>query len=210
VDGLIAGAQRLLDEAFVLWGSPVTWLEIVAFVLALWMVVCNMRVKPLAWPLAIASSLLYAWLFGASRLYGEASLQLVFVVVSCWGWWQWQRGTDAGGRPLAVRAMSRREWLLAGALTALAWPLVALLLSRQTDSDVPWLDALATVGSVTGQVLLGRKRVENWLVWLAVNVFSVGLFALKGLWLTVALYAVFAVLSLLGWRAWRQLAATPA
>jgi nicotinamide mononucleotide transporter len=210
VDGLIAGAKRLLDEAFVLWGSPVTWLEIVAFVLALWMVACNMRVKPLAWPLAIASSLLYAWLFGASRLYGEASLQLVFVAVSCWGWWQWQRGTDDAGRPLAVRGMSRREWLLAGALTAAAWPLLALLLARQTDSDVPWLDALATVGSVMGQVLLGRKRVENWLVWLAVNVFSVGLFALKGLWLTVALYAVFAVLSVVGWRAWRQLAATPA
>jgi nicotinamide mononucleotide transporter len=210
LESILQAARPLLAPAFTLWGSPVTALEVAAFVLAVWMVLCNLRVNPLAWPLAIASSLLYSWLFGASRLYGEASLQLLFVVVSCWGWWQWQRGTDAAGRPLVVRAMSRREWLLAGALTAVAWPLLALLLARQTDSDVPWLDALATVGSVTGQALLGRKRVENWLVWLAVNVFSVGLFALKGLWLTVALYAVFAVLSLLGWRAWRQLAATPA
>jgi nicotinamide mononucleotide transporter len=75
---------------------------------------------------------------------------------------------------------------------------------RLTDSDVPWLDALPTVASVTGQVLLGLKRVENWPVWLAVNLFSVGLFAYKGLWLTTLLYAVFAALSVIGWRAWRR------
>jgi nicotinamide mononucleotide transporter len=89
--------------------------------------------------------------------------------------------------------------------TLAAWPLLALLLTHTTDSDVPWLDALPTVASVTGQVLLGRKLIENWPVWLGVNLVSVGLFAWKGLWLTVLLYAVFAGLSVLGWRAWRQL-----
>ena len=84
----------------------------------------------------------------------------------------------------------------------LAWALM-----RWTDSNVPWLDALPTVASITGQVLLGRKRVENWLVWLGVNIFSVGLFAYKGLWLTVLLYGIFAVLSVVGWREWRRLAA---
>ena len=74
-----------------------------------------------------------------------------------------------------------------------------------TDSDVPFLDALPTVGSITGQLLLGRKRVENWAVWVGVNVVSVGLFATKGLWLTVLLYAVFVVMAMAGWRAWRRL-----
>ena len=67
--------RPLLTPAFFAWGSPVTWLEIVAFALAVWMVVCNMRVNPLAWPLAIASSLLYGVLFADSRLYGEAGLR---------------------------------------------------------------------------------------------------------------------------------------
>jgi nicotinamide mononucleotide transporter len=88
----------------------------------------------------------------------------------------------------------------------LAWPALALLLQRATDSDVPWLDALPTVASVAGQWLLARKRVEAWPVWLAVNVFSVGLFIHKALWLTALLYAVFALLSVVGWRAWRHLA----
>ncbi len=75
MDSLLQGTAPLMAVAFELWGSPTTWLEIVACTLAVWMVVCNMRVDPLGWPLAMASSLLYALLFAQSRLYGEAGLQ---------------------------------------------------------------------------------------------------------------------------------------
>lgn len=203
---LLAFAQPLLAPAFTLWGSPVTWLELLACALSLWMVVCNMRVNPLAWPLAMTSSLLYALLFADSRLYGEASLQFYFIAVAGWGWWQWLRGTDDQGAPLRVhRLPARQRWQVLG-LTLAAWPLLGLLLARVTDTDVPYLDALPTVGSVAGQLLLGRKLVENWPVWVAVNVASVGLFAWKGLWLTVALYALFTLMALAGWRRWHHLA----
>lgn len=196
----------LLSPAFSLWGSPVTWAEVCAFVLGLWMVERNIRVHPWGWPLAIASSALYALLFADARLYGEAGLQGFFIAVSFWGWRQWLQGTETGGAPLQVRFMSAKGRVLAVGITLAAWPLLALLLSRQTDSDVPWLDALPTVASITGQWLLARKRVEAWAVWLAVNLFSIGLFLHKSLWLTALLYAVFAVLSVAGWRAWRRLA----
>ncbi len=196
--------QPALSPAFTLWGAPVTWLEIVAFVLALWMVWANLRVNPLGWPLAIISSLLYALLFADSKLYGEASLQFVFVALALWGWWQWQRGTTAAGAPLPVRHLLPRQRLWVAAATLAAWPLLGLLLKHGTDSDVPFLDALPTAASVTGQILLGRKFVDNWPVWLAVNTVSVALFAYKGLWLTVVLYGLFAVLSVVGWRAWQQ------
>lgn len=204
IDKVLAAAQPLLAVAFTLWGSPVTWLEIVAFALGVAMVLCNLRVNPAGWPLAMASSLLYALLFVDSRLYGEASLQLFFIAVSGWGWWQWLRGTGRDGEALHVGRMTGRERALAGAATLAAWPLLGLVLVRSTDSDVPFLDALPTVASVTGQILLGRKRIENWPVWLAVNLVSIGLFAVKGLWLTVLLYAVFALLSVAGWRAWHR------
>ena len=206
MDALLAAVRPVvapaLAPAFTLWGSPATWLEVVAFVLAVWMVLANLRVNPLAWPLAMASSALYALLFADSKLYGEAMLQLLFIAVAGWGWWQWLRGTGDDGRPLEVHRMSVPSRWAALAATLAAWPLLALALARFTDSDVPWFDALPTVASVTGQLLLGRKLIENWPTWLAVNVVSVGLFAAKGLWLTVLLYAVFAVLSLAGWRAW--------
>lgn len=199
-------AAPLLAAAFTLWGSPVTWLELVAFVLSVWMVLCNMRVNPLAWPLAIVASALYALLFAHSRLYGEAGLQLVFIAVGFWGWWCWLRGHGADGAPLRVHRLgSRGRWLAVAALVVL-WPALALLLEHATDSDVPWFDALPTVGSLIGQVLLARKLVENWPVWVAVNIVSVALFAVKALWLTVVLYALFVVLALIGWRAWHRMA----
>ncbi len=206
LDTLLQAARPWLAPAFTLWGSPATWLELVAFVLALAMVVCNLRVNPLGWPLAMISSLLYGLLFADSRLYGEASLQVFFVLIAFWGWWQWLRGRGGDGEALRVHRLPMRERWLALTATLLAWPALAMLLARGTDSDVPWLDALPTVASVTGQLMLGRKLVETWPVWLGVNVFSVGLFAYKGLWLTALLYALFAGLSVAGWRAWRRLA----
>ena len=205
LQSLLTLAQPVLAPAFMAWGVPVTWIEIVAFAVSLWMVGCEMRVHPLAWPLAMLSSLMYALLFADSKLYGEASLQLFFVAMSLWGWWQWLRGRDDDGAALVVHALTARKAVLAVAVTLLAWPLVAGMLIRYTDSSVPWLDALPTVGSVLGTWLLARKFVENWWIWIAVNAFSVALFAYKHLWLTVILYALFTGLSVAGLRSWRRL-----
>lgn len=202
--------EPLLAAAFTLLGSPVTWLELVAFVVSVWMVVCNLRVQILAWPLAIIASLAYLLLFAHSKLYGEASLQLFFAVVAAWGWWQWLYGRQADGSALAVRYLGlRARWLLAVA-TLTAWPLLGLLLDQATDTDVPYFDALPTSASVAGQWLLGRQYVENWPVWVGVNLVSIALFAYKGLWLTVLLYLLFTLLALAGWRAWAQRARVPA
>ncbi|CAN5434682.1 nicotinamide riboside transporter PnuC [soil metagenome] len=246
---LLAALHLLFSPAFTLFASPVTWLEIVAFVLAIWMVVCNIRVNPTGWPLAIVSSLLYFALFWENRLYGDASLQLVFVVVAAWGWRQWLRGArgssdpaNLGGvtavvldapasngppadhqlqdrapiaskslqnakpAPLKVRSMSTRGMLTTLTVFLVMWPLIGVFLDVATDTDVPYFDAFPTAGSLIGQWLLGRKYVENWPTWIAVNIVSVGLFAYKGLWLTVVLYAVFVVMAFIGLQAWRRLA----
>ncbi|HWH83523.1 MAG TPA: nicotinamide riboside transporter PnuC [Burkholderiaceae bacterium] len=202
--------QPWFAPAFSAWGAPVSVLEIVAFVLAVAMVVFNMRVNPLGWPLAIVSSLLYFSLFWSSRLYGDAGLQIFFAVVALWGWWQWLRGTQADGRSLRVRALGTRGRWIALATLALAWPATGWFLKTFTNTDVPWWDAFPTAASVIGQWLLGRKYLENWLAWIVVNVVSVGLFAYKGLWLTTLLYTVFIAMSFAGWRAWRRLTATGA
>jgi nicotinamide mononucleotide transporter len=181
-------------------------LELLGFVLALVMVVCNIRVNPWAWPLAIVSSLVYALVFWQSKLYGEASLQLFFVAMALWGWWQWLRRGRASGLALVVRPLKPevRLWILASFL--ILWLALAQLLDHRTDTDVPWWDAATTAGSIVGTWLLGRKYVENWPVWVAVNAVSIGLFIYKGLWLTCGLYAVLFALALVGWRAWHRLA----
>ena len=212
MDALLGPLSAALDQslnlalapAFTALGSPISWLELVAFVLAIWMVVCNMRVQVLAWPLALTSSLLYFLLFWSGKLYGEASLQLLFAALALWGWWQWLRGRTAEGDTLKVRTHGPKGRVTALLVTLAAWPLLGLFLQHRTDSPLPYWDALPTVASITGQWLLGRKYQENWPVWVMVNLVSIGLFALKGYWLTVVLYAVFVPMSVAGWRAWQR------
>jgi nicotinamide mononucleotide transporter len=205
---LLALFAPWLTPAFSLFGSPVTWLEIFAFGVSLAMVWANMRVHPVAWPLAIVASLAYALVFADGLLLGEASLQIFFVLVSIWGWRQWVAGRG-DGQALRVRRLAPRMRIAALVATLAAWPLLGLVLARASQTTLPFADALATVASVTGQILLARKLIETWPVWLMVNIFSVGLFAYKGLWLTALLYGLFAWLSVIGWRRWRALEGRP-
>jgi nicotinamide mononucleotide transporter len=202
IDSLVA----FLDApAFVVGRVSASTAELAGALLGIAMVGCNMRVNPVGWPLAIASSALYLLVFWRSRLYGDASLQLLFIAVAFWGWWQWLRGHQADGRRLVVRYLDARARWIALAAMALLWPATGLFLARFTDTDVPWWDAFPTAGSLIGQWLLGRKYVENWPAWVAVNVVGVALFGYKGLWLTAGLYALFALLALAGWRSWSRL-----
>ena len=194
----------LFAPAFTLWGAAATWLEITAFALALAMVGCNIREIHWGWPLAIVSSLLYFAVFWRSRLYGDAALQIFFAVVACWGWFQWLGGHRSDGSALTVARLSRAGVLRTLVASALLWPVTGLFLRNFTDTDVPWWDAFPTAVSLVGQFLLGRKFIENWLVWIVVNVVSVGLFAYKDLWLTALLYTLFIGLSVVGWRAWQR------
>jgi nicotinamide mononucleotide transporter len=191
--------------SFALPEFTTTLIEAAAFVLALGYVLLSIRQVIWGWPLMIVSSVLYGVLFTASRLYGQAALQGVFVAIGLWGWWQWRCGRK-GDAPLQVTPLAARtRWLLVLGWAALSVA-SALALARLTDAAAPWLDALTTFGSLVGQVLTARKYVEAWPVWIVVNGVSVALFVQQQLWLTALLYGVFVVLSIIGWHQWRRAA----
>ena len=208
MDAITQALQPILVPAFTLWNAPFTWLELIAFVLSIAMVLANMRVMPVAWPLAIVASVLYFGLFWSYKLYGDGALQIFFAVVALWGWWQWLRGTDDGS-PLVVRHLPARARLPVLAAGLLLWPAIGRFLDVYTDTDVPYWDAFPTAFSLIGQWLLGRKYVENWPTWIGVNIVGAALFAYKGLYLPTLLYAIFVVLSVAGWRAWRAQVSHP-
>ena len=195
----------MLETAFTLLGTAVTWLELLAFVLALANIACNVFEIHWGWPLSIVASALYAWLFYVNKLYGEAGVNVFFAIASVWGWWQWLRGHRADSdAPLQIVQLERRGVMLCALGYAAAWLLCALLLRTVTDSTVPWADGFVTAGSLIGTILLARKFIENWPLWLLVNAASVALFAYKGLTLTVLLYVIFFLLAIWGWFGWKK------
>ncbi|KFI06606.1 nicotinamide riboside transporter PnuC [Massilia sp. BSC265] len=193
-----------MNEPLALLGFSTTPLELISFLLAATTVLLNIRQKHWAWLFSIASSATYAVVFYDAKLYGDMGLQFVFIGASVWGWYQWLHG--AGEQPLVVTRLKRAAWGWAIAGWAAGFVLLSQFLDHLTDTDVPHADGFLTAGSLVGQLLLGRKKVENWLVWIVVDVLYVGLYVYKGLNLTAILYAVFVVLAWTGWRAWSNIA----
>jgi nicotinamide mononucleotide transporter len=193
-----------MNEPLALFGFSTTLLELISFVLAVVTVLLNIRQNHWAWLFSIASSATYAGVFFDARLYGDSGLQLVFIAASFWGWWQWLRG--AGETKLVVTRLTRAGWAWSLAGWAAGFLALSWFLRNYTNTDVPHIDGFLTAGSLVGQFLLARKKVENWHVWLAVDVLYVGLYVYKGLHVTAVLYAVFVVLAARGLVAWGNLA----
>jgi nicotinamide mononucleotide transporter len=193
-----------MNEPLAFLGFSTTPLELISFLLAVTTVLLNIRQKHWAWLFSIASSATFAVVFFEARLYGDMGLQFVFIGASVWGWYQWLHG--AGDRPLVVTRLKPAGWGWSIAAWAIGFVLLSQFLDRLTDTDVPHADGFLTAGSLVGQLLLGRKKVENWLVWIVVDVLYVGLYIYKDLHLTAILYGVFVVLAWTGWRAWSNIA----
>ena len=183
-----------------------TPLELVSFVLAVITVWLNIRQSHWAWLFAIISSATYGLVFYGSRLYGDMGLQLVFISVSFYGWYQWLHGVDHHDRHdrLPVTALDARGRWSAGVAWLAGFLLLAWFLKTYTDTDVPRSDGFLTAGSLVGQLLLSRKKIENWHVWIIVDVLYVGLYLHKHLVLTAVLYAIFVGMAVVGLRAWQQ------
>lgn len=192
--------EFLFSTAFSLWGLDTSWLELIAVLLGFAMILCNIIELHWGWPLAAISSVLYFFLFWTQRLYGDALLQVFFAVLAMWGWSVWLRGVD--GEPLPITRMPSRQRVTLVWMGTLLWLATGGVLLNFTDTDVPWWDAFPTAFSLVGQYLLAHKRLENWAVWIIVNIVAAGLFAWKALWLTTLLYVVFIALSAVGWRTW--------
>jgi nicotinamide mononucleotide transporter len=132
-------------------------------------------------------------------------LQLVFIMVSVWGWYQWLRGDDSHDQLPVTALNARGRWNAAAGWIA-GFALLAWFLKSYTDTDVPNSDGFLTAGSLVGQLLLSRKKIENWHVWIIVDVLYVGLYLHKNLILTAILYAIFVAMALAGLRAWQKAA----
>lgn len=176
-------------------------LEMLATLFGLWSVACYVRESVWAWPTGLINVALLIVLFWQWGLYADTSLQVVYVGLQLYGWWQWVYG-GAQRRGVVITRTSAREWLLLAGFALVAVIPAGLALGRWTDSTVPWWDAIPTVLSLVAQWMISYKRLENWLVWIVVDLLFIPLYAYKGLYLTSAVCAVFLVLCCLGLRSW--------
>lgn len=179
-----------------------TGIEAAAAVLILTNLVLLARRSIWNFAFAIAGVTLYAWVFWEAKLYSDALLQGFFLALNIYGWWSWSAAKAVEGEVVVERMTApARALTLAGIAAATGgW---GWLMHRFTDAAAPWLDAGVAMTSVAAQILLTRRLIENWWLWIAVNAMSIILYASRGLYPTLALYVLIlglSVWSLIEWR----------
>jgi nicotinamide mononucleotide transporter len=192
-------------ESFCRWldahGS--SCLELVAFLFGAVSVYLSVRQRIAAWPTAIVNVGLYAWIFARHGYYSDAGLQVVYLALSIYGWIHWLRGGE-NRTALPVTRASRRTWIICAVIGVGLWLALGSFTSRLPDAQRPFTDAALTSASLIAQWMMTRKLLENWVLWIAVDIVYVPLWFSAGLPLTAVLYAIFLVLAVLGVRAWRR------
>lgn len=180
--------------------DPIEWIAA-----ALGFVNVALLVRRSVWnyPFGAAMVALYVTIFWKARLYGEAGLQVFFFAAQLWGWWLWIKVEDRHNR-VPVGWLTMRERLAWGAGTLAAGLSAAWVMHRYTNAAAPFADGPVTAASVAAQILLSLRKTENWVLWVAIDVVSIGLYLWRGLYPTAGLYVAFLIMSVLGLIEWKR------
>lgn len=154
------------------------------------------------WPTAIVSVVMYAIVYLRAGLYSDAGLQTFFLATSIYGWYHWLYGGESHSE-LPVTRASRTVWLWCAALGVAFWFMDGVAMSRLKGVAFPYIDAATTTVSLIAQWMMTRKILENWILWILVNVVYVPVLLIKGLYPTAALYTVLLLLAIKGLVEWR-------
>jgi nicotinamide mononucleotide transporter len=146
---------------------------------------------------------LYTIVFYRSGLYSDMGLQVVYLVLSIYGWYQWLRGGQGHTRLLVSRA-TKRIWLIAGAAAVVFWFGLSSYTSRLPGVSLPRLDSALVTLSLVAQWMMTRKILENWALWIVADIVYVPMFIYKKLYVTAGLYLVFLGLAIMGLIEWRR------
>jgi len=178
-----------------------TW-EAIAVVLAITYLVLAIRQNIWCWAAAAVSTLIYLFIMFKAQLYMESVLQLFYLAMAAYGWYQWRKH-GADGNELKVNTWPIRYHVFAIVTVLLLVFVSGHLLTEYSDAALPHLDSLTTWGAIVATFMVARKILENWVYWFVIDAVSVGLYLNRGLFLTALLFVVYLVLIVVGYRSWR-------
>ena len=180
------------------------WLELTGTLVGLIYLWLEYRASVWLWAANIVMPLIYIFVYYDSGFYADMGINVYYLVASLYGWIMWRRGRD-NGKELPISHTPRREIALMGSIFAVLMLGIWLILINFTDSTVPFGDTFTTALSVVALYMLAKKYVEQWLVWIVVDVVCAGLYLYKGLYPTAVLYLLYSVVAWFGYRRWLKM-----
>lgn len=180
------------------------YIEILGTLLSIAYLLLSIKQNILLWPLGILSAALYVVVFYQAKFYADMGLNVYYFFISIYGWAAWYSARQKTGRKMPVKRIRGRRAILAAAAFIVLFVSIGLVLDHLTDSPLPYWDAMTTSASIVATWMLTRKYIEHWLLWVVIDLISMGLYIYRGLYPTTLLFLIYTVMAIVGYLQWRK------
>ena len=182
-----------------------TILQIIGATLGLLYLYLEYRANIYLWVVGMIMPLVHGYLYFERGLYADMGMNIYYIFAGLYGWIVWNNHKPTSKKSYNISRTPKQKWLhLIGVFIVIDIAITYILITY-TNSTVPYADAFTTSLSIIAMWMLSRKYIEQWLVWLVVDVVTCGLYIYKGIPITGALYAVYSCLAIVGYLRWRKL-----
>lgn len=184
------------------------WVEIFGTITGLLYIYLSIKEKASLWIVGFLTSAAYVYVFYKSKFYADMSLQVYYLVISVYGFYYWLKGgktvekQSQNDNKVPIKTTSLQLWAVLFVIFLVLFVVMGYVLEHYTDSPVPWWDAFTTAASIIATWMLARKLIEQWLIWIVVDLVSMGLYIVKGLYPTSFLFFVYTILAIVGYFQW--------
>ncbi len=185
-----------------IFGEQLSFLELSGTIFGIAGVWLTIKKSIWCFPAGLINVGLYGYLFFRERLYADALLQAFYVILLAYGWWKWLQPSPQND--FYITRISKKQWIILAAICLLSTVIIGTFLKIETDASLPYLDSLLTSASLIAQWMIAKKKIENWIVWIAADIIYVGMYVFKNLHLTAILYFIFILLAIKGYNEWKQ------
>jgi nicotinamide mononucleotide transporter len=196
---------ELIKESFLQFFKVTGWLEwcgVITGIVCVWLAAKN---NILNWPIAIVSVLIYIVIFYDSKLYADMGLQVYFFGMNLYGWYFWIKNRKLNQASSPVLFITANEILFSIVGIIVFTFVIGYLLHSNTDAAFPFIDSFCTACSLIAQVFLARKVLQNWLIWIFVDIIYVAVYVSKGLYATSIMYALYVYIATVGFLDWQKI-----
>jgi nicotinamide mononucleotide transporter len=191
-----------LIQALQTWWQHQSPLEVIGVITGLLCVYLAAKNIIWNWPFAIISVVIYIFIFFESKLFADMGLQFYFLAMNIYGWYFWSRKAPSDDKTPVIRI--KKTEIILSIVAVIAFTVLLGSVLKYTTASFPYLDSFCTACSLIAQYLMARKVLENWLIWVFVDIIYVGVYVFKDLHLTAIMYAVYVAIALMGYIDWKK------
>lgn len=180
------------------------WLDVLGTTLGLLYLYLEMKENILMWIVGCIMPVVYIFVLFDKGIYADCAMEVYYFLAGVYGFAYWLRGKNKQGTPVAISHTPRKLKNMLWVYALVLWMVLATVLDKYTDSTVPYTDGLTTALSIIALWMLSRKYIEQWWVWLVVDLISSGLYIYKGIYGRALLYGIYTVMAIYGLYVWKQ------